>query len=63
MGKMKTTTVSRVIRVPLVVWNKYNLEEGNYDADWYDAMDTDLERGGIDGDKCITIHFKKRHRD
>jgi len=62
MGKMKTTTVSRVIRIPLSIWNKYSLGEDEHDADWYDAMDTDLERIQ-DGTNCITIHFRKRHTD
>jgi hypothetical protein len=61
MGKIKTTTVSRIIRIPLAIWNKYNLAEGDYEADWYDAMDEDLERRKIDGFSCIVIHFRKRH--
>jgi len=60
MGKIKTTTVSRVIRIPLSIWTKYNLKENEYDADWYDGTDLDLERIQ-DGHNCITIHFRKRH--
>lgn len=62
MGKMKTTTVNRVIRIPLVIWTKYNLEDGEYEADWYDAMDGDLERN-VDGYRSVVIHFRKRHTD
>lgn len=62
MGKMKTTTVNRVIRIPLVIWSKYNLEAGKYDADWYDAMDEDVSREA-DGYSSVVIHFRKRHTD
>lgn len=61
MGKMKTTTVNRVIRIPLVIWTKYNLEDGEYEADWYDAMDADVVK--LDGYSSVIIHFRKRHTD
>lgn len=57
MGKMKTTTVSRVIRIPLVIWDKYNLSEEEFEADWYDAMDDDIQRK-VDGRTAIFIHFR-----
>jgi hypothetical protein len=58
MGKMKTTTINRVIRIPLVIWNKYNLEEKEFEADWYDAMDEDTEHQ-VDGREAIIVHFRR----
>lgn len=62
MGKMKTTTISRVIRIPLVIWNKYNLKEKEFEADWYDAMDEDAERQ-VDGRQAIIVHFRRIEKE
>jgi len=62
MGKLKTTTVSRVIRIPLVIWDKYNLGDAVFEADWYDAMDEDVEKK-VDGYQSIIIHFRKPEQE
>lgn len=61
MGKMKRTRVSRVIRIPLVVWDRYNLNEEDYEADWYDALDNDIDRE-VDGRSAVVVYFKKKEK-
>ncbi len=62
MGKMKTTIVSRVVRIPLVIWDRYNLKEGEFEADWYDSMDDTIDRE-VDGRAAIVIHFRPTNKE
>jgi hypothetical protein len=59
LGKLKTTNVSRVIRIPLSVWNRYRLTEKDFEADWYDSMDRDIDRE-VDAENAVVIHFRRK---